>query len=137
MLGWLIRTNKTCIIEENIILYDSISLARVLFCYPRALLLPRDCPPPKFFIAFTIFLLRLESVLFSLAAFLSNCLFPLDLPTILRIQCGLHHIYEKPCRHANNNIKTKLFGITISLPTFRKCQANLKRFIKHISSTCT
>jgi hypothetical protein len=52
--------------------------------YPRLLLLPRDCPPPRLLLAFTIFLLRLESVLFSFAAFLSNCLLPLDLPTIYR-----------------------------------------------------
>jgi hypothetical protein len=73
--------------------------------YPRVLLLPLACPPPKFLLAFTNFLLRLESVLFSLAAFLSICLLPLDLPTIYCRYTVCYCIYGKSSKLANNNTK--------------------------------
>jgi hypothetical protein len=48
------------------------------FCF---LLLPLDWPPPKLFLIFAILLFLLESLLFSLAAFLFTCLLPFDFPT--------------------------------------------------------
>ena len=73
--------------------------------YPLVVLLPLACPPPKFLLAFANFLLRLESVLFSFAAFLSTCLLPLDLPTIYCRYIVCYCIYGKPSRLANNNTK--------------------------------
>src|ERR687886_2070125 len=48
------------------------------FCF---LLLPLDWPPPRLFLIFAIRLFLLESLLFSLAAFLFTCLLPFDFPT--------------------------------------------------------
>jgi hypothetical protein len=53
------------------------------FYYCCCLLFPLAPPPPRLCLLCAFFLCLLESELFSFAAFLSTCLLPLDLPTMV------------------------------------------------------
>ena len=53
--------------------------------YSCRLLFPLACPPLRIRLLCAFFLCLLESELFSFAAFLSTCLLPLDLPTMIML----------------------------------------------------
>jgi hypothetical protein len=55
----------------------------LLFYHCCRLLFPLAPPPPRLCLLCAFFLCLLESELFSFAAFLSTCLLPLDLPTMV------------------------------------------------------
>jgi hypothetical protein len=74
---------KRYIIKFQISLFRHIFNNYIIF-YFCFLFLPLDWPPPKSFLIFAILLFLLESLLFSLAAFLFTCLLPFDFPTIVK-----------------------------------------------------
>ncbi len=74
----------------------------MFYCCCR-LLFPLARPPPRLCFLCAFFLCLLESELFSFAAFLSTCLLPLDLPTMVNMSRRIiykHNVYEYTCSHS-------------------------------------
>ena len=84
--------------------------------YSCRLLLPLARPPPRLCLLCAFFLCLLESELFSFAAFLSTCLLPFDLPTMVNLSRRMISIYIPISRPVFDDVlvqekKTTLFDL--------------------------